>query len=189
MLQFFPLGLAPAFSEDASEIERYRTRQRLLSRGQPRGSPSPGCTEDSDAHDERRRKTSVKWQHRQQQQQHTLLGSQHEDGRWPEPAGTEMRVGFNAFDSSASPEVFDQAQKPVTQAETSRTRPCGGDNQRQGDCLASVERAVTSMGFPVLEWAPGLQHPSTLCAYVPLQCEDWRSHQRFGLYSHQPRYF
>ncbi|KAG6615423.1 uncharacterized protein IUM83_04952 [Phytophthora cinnamomi] len=181
MLQLSALGLASAFGEEASEIERYRARQRLLSRALPPQSSAPSAwTEDSD---ERRRKTSAK----RQQQRLTVLSCQHEDGRWPEPAGTEMRVGFNAFDSSASPEVFDHVQKPETQAAPTTARPCSV----QREChrpTSSVEKAVAAMGFPVLQWAPGLQHPSTLCEYAPLQLEE-DSHQRYGLYCHRPRYY
>ncbi|GMF30102.1 unnamed protein product [Phytophthora fragariaefolia] len=174
MLQFSSHALGAAFAaEEVSEIELFRSRQRLQSRGLPPDSPPSARTDDLAMLEPRRRKTPAKWWHQQQQ-----IGGQHEDGRWPEPAGTEMRVGFNAFDSSASPEVFGQSRQPAAARTGPCERECRRRRRRRERPMTSAERAVTSMGFPVLEWAPGLPHPSTLSDYAPLQLEPWASLQR-----------
>ncbi|GMF64540.1 unnamed protein product [Phytophthora lilii] len=65
--------------------------------------------ESLDEDEGRTRKIPAKWRqkHEQRQQQQRQVSSNFfDDGIWPESDGTEMHLGFNAFDFSASPEAF-----------------------------------------------------------------------------------
>ncbi|KAK1947498.1 hypothetical protein P3T76_001508 [Phytophthora citrophthora] len=64
--------------------------------------------ESLDVEGGRTRKVSAKWRQRQHQAQR---GLGFDDGIWPVSAGTEMHIGFNAFDFSACPEAFDEEEE------------------------------------------------------------------------------
>ncbi|KAE8915687.1 hypothetical protein PF005_g22055 [Phytophthora fragariae] len=85
------------------EVERFRARHRRLCRDHHENSPPNAKIESLDEDDGRTRKISAKWRERRLLQQ---TWHQHEDGYWPKSAGTEMHLGFNAFDFTASPEAF-----------------------------------------------------------------------------------
>ncbi|KAL3670473.1 hypothetical protein V7S43_004792 [Phytophthora oleae] len=91
----------PSFPPQESEIERFRARHRRLCRDQQK-SVATSKIENLDQDEGRTRKISSNWP-----QKHRQVSSlQYEDGFWPGSAGTEMRLAFNAFDFSASPEAF-----------------------------------------------------------------------------------
>ncbi|KAG7379909.1 hypothetical protein PHYPSEUDO_008031 [Phytophthora pseudosyringae] len=169
MFQFMTPALpsgGPRTSLPASEIERFRARHRRLCRGQQAASPSSSRIEALDVDEGRTRKISANWRHKQQQ---TQLRNQFDDGYWPKSAGTEMHLGFNAFDFSASPEAFcDDAEESVaTEApiiEMSRQDDDGvyqdqdqpepasmGDDEQQkrNQHMADVAKQVTAMGVVI----------------------------------------
>ncbi|RLN37087.1 hypothetical protein BBJ28_00007941 [Nothophytophthora sp. Chile5] len=127
MYQFFATTLSTAFgrdarpnaaAEDVAEIERFRARQRKLRRVQRQPEQLSSKVEDLDVHEGRTRKIPAKWrQQQQQQQQQQYSNQQHDDGDWPVSAGTEMHMGFNAFDFSASPEAFFEPEQQQLEAE------------------------------------------------------------------------
>ncbi|GMF49242.1 unnamed protein product [Phytophthora fragariaefolia] len=110
----------------------------------------------------RARKISAKWRLKQQ---HDQLCRQLEDGYWPKSAGTEMHLGFNAFDFSSSPEAFnDEVKEPVEeigpscepepeQGEVLKEQPeVLNDNTSTSDednRMTEVAKQVTAMGFTV----------------------------------------
>ncbi|KAJ8576318.1 hypothetical protein ON010_g2894 [Phytophthora cinnamomi] len=104
MYQTMPAVLSPDtlfISDEAADVERFRDRHRRLCRDhQENSAPNSKHVESLDEDDGRTRKVSANWRDKLQ------TWRQHEDGYWPESAGTEMHLGFNAFDFSASPEAF-----------------------------------------------------------------------------------
>ncbi|CAH0517288.1 unnamed protein product [Peronospora belbahrii] len=100
----------PNLSSDISEIEQFRARRRLLCRGQTTAM-SPTENEEPIVEDGRMRKFSATWQQKQQLEQ---CHRQYDHAIWPRSAGIEMCMGYNAFDFSASPEVFyDEPIEPI----------------------------------------------------------------------------
>ncbi|KAK1945467.1 hypothetical protein P3T76_002515 [Phytophthora citrophthora] len=148
----------------ASEIEKFRARHRRLCRVQQQSlSPSPRI-ESLDVDDGRRRKTSAQWRQKKQN------CNQLDDGYWPKSAGTEMHLGFNAFDFSASPEGFyDEALEPVVvkvpiiesgrqnddELFNDEPEPAGevepafenDEVQKRKQQMTDVAKQVTAMGF------------------------------------------
>ncbi|KAH7484169.1 uncharacterized protein KRP23_3240 [Phytophthora ramorum] len=101
------------FSPDVVEIERFRACHRRHRRNQQLNVAPSSNVEDLDVDEGRTRKTPAKWRERRQQQHQQLPVNHQEDGIWPESAGTEMHLGFNAFDFAASPECFvDEVEQP-----------------------------------------------------------------------------
>ncbi|OWZ08733.1 hypothetical protein PHMEG_00018676 [Phytophthora megakarya] len=145
----FQLHSAPLDFNDSSEIERLRARHRLLSRRQQNSTPV-ATIEDLDVDEGRRRKVSAKW--RQQQS----------DDHWVEATHSETHTSFNAFNFSSCPEAFDQPS-------TLTDKPLSCNNLQQN--FSNVEDAVTSMGFNVREWVPGMQQRSPLGPNVPSQSQ------------------
>ncbi|CAI5701677.1 hypothetical protein KXD40_002879 [Peronospora effusa] len=90
----------PKVGSRSSEIERFRARQRRRCRGQAVAT-SRMKMEKLDIDNGRSRKISANWQ-----QQRIQCCNQDDDGIWSRSAGTEMHLGYNAFDFSASPEAF-----------------------------------------------------------------------------------
>ncbi|EGZ16883.1 hypothetical protein PHYSODRAFT_503501 [Phytophthora sojae] len=146
-------------NRSASEVERFRARHRRLCRGQPQ-SAALSLSSKVDAPDEdegRKRKISANWRQKQRQDR---LCSQFEDGYWPKSAGTEMHLGFNAFDFSSSPEAFcDEPVEPVEEkkptslykleeepVELPAESSSDGDKQ-QKQTMTEVAKQVTAMGF------------------------------------------
>ncbi|KAG3118339.1 hypothetical protein PI124_g1342 [Phytophthora idaei] len=150
----------PKFSREVSEIERFRARHRRLCRGQQDALPGSRI-EALDVDGGRTCKISANWRQNQQQ---TQLRNQLDDGYWPESAGTEMHLGYNAFDSSAPPEGFcDDAEDPVVlkapviepnqqlqpepAVELEPASDDDDDHQKRKQFMADVGKKVASMGF------------------------------------------
>ncbi|OWZ02303.1 hypothetical protein PHMEG_00026157 [Phytophthora megakarya] len=125
------------FSDEAAEIERFRARHRRLCR-QQHVPVSTSNVEALDADDGRTRKISAKWRQKQQTQHR----NQNEDGVWPQSAGTEMHMGFNAFDFASSPEAF-YDKEPVE----ARVEETLGVEEKRKLHMTHVAKQVTSMGF------------------------------------------
>eukprot|EP00644_Phytophthora_capsici_P004500 jgi/Phyca11/111136/e_gw1.19.296.1 len=147
-----------------SDIEKFRARHRRLCRVQQQCLSPNSSIESLDVDDGRRRKVSAKWRQRQQTQHCNQL----DDGYWPKSAGTEMHLGFNAFDFSASPEGFYDdalesvvAKAPIIESEqqdelfNDEPEPAGeiepafeNDKvQKRKQYMTDVARQVTAMGF------------------------------------------
>ncbi|KAF4148116.1 hypothetical protein GN958_ATG02703 [Phytophthora infestans] len=158
------LSSGPNFSRELLEVERFRARHRRLCRGQQAALPVSRI-EALDVEEDRTRKIPANWRQKQQQAQ-TL--NHFDDGYWPESAGTEMHLGYNAFDSTASPEGFcDDTEEsmafkypviePSQQADEGIQREQAGeiklasadddDQQKRKHFMADVGRKVASMGF------------------------------------------
>ncbi|KAL3656886.1 hypothetical protein V7S43_018226 [Phytophthora oleae] len=150
----------------APNIEKFRARHRRLCRVQQQAVSPNSMIESQDVDDGRRRKISVKWRQKQQ----TQHCNQFDDGYWPKSAGTEMHLGFNAFDFSASPEGFyDDALEPVVvkapiiesdqqddgELFNDQPEPAGeaepafenDEVQKRKQYMADVARQVAAMGF------------------------------------------
>ncbi|KAL3674830.1 hypothetical protein V7S43_000757 [Phytophthora oleae] len=97
------------FSKKVPEIERFRAHHRCIHRGHQPTVMGNRNAESLDVEGGRTRKVSAKWRQRQHQAQR---GLGFDDGIWPVSAGTEMRIGFNAFDFSACPEAFNAEEEP-----------------------------------------------------------------------------
>ncbi|ETL92419.1 hypothetical protein L917_09256 [Phytophthora nicotianae] len=123
------------FSEEAAEIERFRARHRRMCRGQQQNASTTSTTEALDVDGGRTRKISAKWRQKQ------LHRNQIEDGAWPQSAGTEMHLCFNAFDFSSSPEAFYEEEPVETTSE-----PVEEEEKRRLH-MAEVAKQVTAMGF------------------------------------------
>ncbi|ETM50096.1 hypothetical protein L914_05804 [Phytophthora nicotianae] len=124
MFQFYASD-GPKLDEKSTDIERHRARHRRMCRGQqPDATPSPQV-EDLDMDDGRTRKISAKWRQQTQQQQVPASNQFHD---------AEMHFGFNAFDFSASPEAFHEAEEQQTE---SKAPPCQ-NNQDATDKNASL---------------------------------------------------
>ncbi|EGZ29695.1 hypothetical protein PHYSODRAFT_475058 [Phytophthora sojae] len=126
------------FSSASAAIEQFRLRQRQLCRGQQQQKQSnAGSLEVENG---RTRKIPANWRRKQEQTTHSRYG--YEDGNWPKAAGTEMYIGFNAFDFSSCPEALSdmEQQQPTSttvglmgvqgfQQPSSLTRPSSFDMQ------------------------------------------------------------
>jgi hypothetical protein len=175
-----------------SEIERFRARHRRMARGQQQ--PASVRVESLDVDDGRTRKISATWRQRQQLAQRNHF----DDGIWPQSAGTEMHLGFNAFDFSSSPEAFcDDTEEPAeTKVLSYEIIENGGDvfseEQPEAECesealllevneqqqqkhLAEVGKQVTAMGFNSASlWEqsfPGLRYPGGPIGQLPTLVE------------------
>jgi hypothetical protein len=112
----------------AAKLEEYRARLRRSSR-KPNQNWSGSAQVDSlDVEGGRARKIPAKW--RRNEQRRTGV----DDGHWPQAAGTEMHVGYNAFDFSSCPEAFEDVGEPASPF-------------IQPQQMSSVEKEVTSMRF------------------------------------------
>ncbi|EGZ29697.1 hypothetical protein PHYSODRAFT_414371, partial [Phytophthora sojae] len=82
-------------------VERLRARQRRMHPINQRQDHSVRSSRAAslDEHEGRRRKISANWSRKQEH------NKSHDDGNWPLPAGTEMHMGYNAFDFSTCPEA------------------------------------------------------------------------------------
>ncbi|EGZ16886.1 hypothetical protein PHYSODRAFT_501770 [Phytophthora sojae] len=129
------------YNDEATDIERFRARHRRLCRDyQENSAQTSKRVESVDEDDGRKRKIPAKWRAKQCQ-----TWNQHEDGYWPESAGTEMHLGFNAFDFSASPEAFnDEPEDPIEIIDLRYDTFCEEDDLV---LMADVAKQVTSMGF------------------------------------------
>ncbi|KAE8915688.1 hypothetical protein PF003_g78 [Phytophthora fragariae] len=161
MFQFKPLESVSTAStrRSASEIERFRARHRRLCRESAALSLSPKV-EALDEDGGRTRKISANWR---QKQQRDRLCSEFEDGYWPKSAGTEMHLGFNAFDFSSSPEAFyDEPEEPVEEKAPAYepdqlpfkvlpsqlpVEPSSDEDVQQRQHMTEVAKQVTAMGF------------------------------------------
>ncbi|KAG7389569.1 hypothetical protein PHYPSEUDO_010214 [Phytophthora pseudosyringae] len=153
------------FSEEAAEIERFRARHRRMCRGQQQAATATAPSiEALDVDDGRTRKISAKWRLKQQQ---TQRRNRHEDGLWPQSAGTEMHIGFNAFDFSSSPEAF--YDEPEEAKASSSAQEDAEERRRQH--MAEVATQVTAMGFNSASlWEqsfPGLRQPGGPIRQLP----------------------
>ncbi|ETI45917.1 hypothetical protein F443_09627 [Phytophthora nicotianae P1569] len=154
----------PKISRQVSEIERFRARHRRLCRGQQTALPGSRI-EALDVDEGRTRKIPANWRKKQQQAQ---ARNNLDDGYWPESAGTEMHLGYNAFDSIASPEgFFDETEESKVVKDTAivpkqqvdeelQSEPVGevkpatvddNDQQKRKQFMADVGKKVASMGF------------------------------------------
>ncbi|CAI5739732.1 unnamed protein product [Peronospora destructor] len=149
----------PKFGSEVSEIERFRACQRHLYRGQAVAT-SLTKIEKIDIDNGRTRKISAN-------RQRVQCCSQDDDGVWPKSAGTEMHLGYNAFDFSTSPEAFyNEPEEPVTTKEfaapgrqpgskelqelvlTIETEHSPLEQQKQEQHITSMaKQQITSMGF------------------------------------------
>ncbi|KAE9283127.1 hypothetical protein PF008_g27478 [Phytophthora fragariae] len=161
MFQFKPLESVSTAStrRSASEIERFRARHRRLCRESAALSLSPKV-EALDEDGGRTRKISANWR---QKQQRDRLCSEFEDGYWPKSAGTEMHLGFNAFDFSSSPEAFyDEPEEPMEEKAPAYepdqvpfkvlppqlpVEPSSDEDVQQRQHMTEVAKQVTAMGF------------------------------------------
>ncbi|KAK1945468.1 hypothetical protein P3T76_002516 [Phytophthora citrophthora] len=148
------------FSQEAAEIEKFRARHRRMRRGQQLNAATSNI-EALDVDDGRTRKISAKWRQKQQQQRNS-----HDDGIWPQSAGTEMHMGFNAFDFSSSPEAFcDDTEELV------ETLPVEDEEEKRRQHMADVGKQVTAMGFNSASlWEqsfPGLRQPGGPIRQLP----------------------
>ncbi|KAE9046368.1 hypothetical protein PR003_g5544 [Phytophthora rubi] len=179
MFQFYAAD-GPKFSEEAAEIERFRARHRRLCRGQtPDVTPSPQV-EDLDVDDGRTRKISAKWRQQQQQQQQVPpVSNQTDDANWA--TDSEMSMGFNAFDFSASPEAFYESEQQQEES---------NNQEEQDDAFKSA--SLWERRFP------GLRQPGGPIRQLPTLGQDalWggpahyatQEAQRRVLY-YQPQYY
>ncbi|KAL4173390.1 hypothetical protein KRP22_005346 [Phytophthora ramorum] len=162
MLQFISPTVGPKLDDEAVEIERFRARHRRLLRHQAQQFTPSSKVEDLDVDDGRKRKISANWRLKQQQ---TQVSIQQGDGHWPASAGTEMLMGFNAFDFSASPEAFYGEQ------EQSVSLCHAHSEQHKQQRMAEVAKQVTSMGFHCASmWEqslPGLRQPGGPIRQLP----------------------
>ncbi|KAH7488734.1 hypothetical protein KRP22_008624 [Phytophthora ramorum] len=146
MFQHSPPSISPSgtkSTQESADIERFRARHRRMCRGSQYGSITTSQVESLNADEGRTRKVSAKWRQKQNR-------SGFDDGNWPVSAGTEMHIGFNAFDFSASPEAFFEEE---AEASVESKAPSYEDNQ-QG-WLVSAEKEVTTMGFNSASmWGP-----------------------------------
>jgi hypothetical protein len=172
MFQFVLPSAGPAFGEEAAEIERFRACQRRLRRGQQQTASSSAAIASLDVDDGRARKISSKWRQRQQQ---SRVRRQREDGAWPQSAGTEMHVGFNAFDFSSSPEAFCEDPAPAKPAESNESEAR----------MAKVAKQVSAMGFNSASlWESG--HPAGQTSLPPCL---WQPPAHFTTFDDQRRGF
>lgn len=181
----FYASSSPDNNAPAADIERYRAKHRRMCRGQPDVSPSSQI-EDLDVQDGRTRKISAKWRQKQQQ---ARLGNQGDDGYWPEACGTEMHVGFNAFDFSASPEAFYEPEEPEQQVEDKPRCPENNQSEQQQEFRSA---SLWERRFP------GLRQPGGPIRQLPTLGQDalwgapvhYATHdaQRRALY-YQPQYY
>ncbi|KAF4317558.1 hypothetical protein BBO99_00003290 [Phytophthora kernoviae] len=169
-------------NEQTPEIERYRAKHRRLCRGQDQSTTTSSQVEDLDVQDGRTRKISANWRQKQQQ---TQLSNQFDDGHWPEAAGTEMHVGFNAFDFSASPEAFIEAEEPQQIEEKPR---CQRNSSQE-----ATEQQRMSMEFNSASlWErrfPGLRQPGAPIRQVPTLGQEamWGAPVHYATYDAQRR--
>ncbi|KAL4105408.1 hypothetical protein PRIC1_003473 [Phytophthora ramorum] len=196
MLPTQPL-VGPKLSDEAAEIERFRARHRRLQRDQTLLSTPSSKVGPLDVDDGRTRKISAKSRQKQQQMQ---LKSQQDDGNWPVAAGTEMHVGFNAFDFSASPEAFQE--DPELHVESKSEPLDEKSEQKQKERMAGVAKQVMSMGFnSAILWErrfPDQRQPGRFIRQLPTfgQSSVWSApvhyatpnDQRRALY-YQPQYY
>ncbi|KAG1711404.1 hypothetical protein DVH05_008656 [Phytophthora capsici] len=103
------------FSKEELEIERFRAHHRCTHRGHQSNAMDNRNAESLDVEGGRVRKVSAKWRQRQHQ---TQRGLGFDDGIWPVSAGTEMHIGFNAFDFSACPEAFEGEELAVCMSQS-----------------------------------------------------------------------
>ncbi|KAG7399000.1 hypothetical protein PHYBOEH_009993 [Phytophthora boehmeriae] len=180
MFQFFSPSLAPSgcSNESPAEIERYRAKHRRLCRSQDQSATPSPQVEDLDVQDGRTRKISAKWRQKQQQ---TQLCNQMDDGHWPEAAGTEMHVGFNAFDFSASPEAFVEAEEPQQIEEEPRCQQ--SSNQQPTPPVEHHSASLWERRFP------GLTQPGAPIRQVPSLGQDamWGAPVHYATYDAQRR--
>ncbi|KAG1686521.1 hypothetical protein DVH05_006487 [Phytophthora capsici] len=132
-----------------------------------RGQQSNAATssiEALDVDDGRTRKISAKWRQKQQQQRNS-----HDDGIWPQSAGTEMHMGFNAFDFSSSPEAFYEDTEELVKARPEM--PVEDEEEKRRQHMANVAKQVTAMGFNSASlWEqsfPGLRQPGGPIRQLP----------------------
>ncbi|GMF64542.1 unnamed protein product [Phytophthora lilii] len=170
---------------------------------------TPPKVEALDVDEGRTRKISAKWR---QKQQETHIRHQFDDGIWPQAAGTEMHLGFNAFDFSASPEAFyDEPEEPLdtdqilfeannheifepglsidVKSMTSEKEV----QQTRKEHMAEVAKQVTSMGFNSASlWErrfPGLCQPRGPIQQLPTFTPNslWGGPVHYATYDDQRR--
>ncbi|KAG3118338.1 hypothetical protein PI124_g1343 [Phytophthora idaei] len=156
-----PPSYGAKFSEEAVEIERFRARHRRMCRGQQNNSLTTARIEALDVDDGRTRKISAKWR---QKQQHC---SQPDDGMWSQSTGTEMDVGFNAFDFSSAPGAFYDEEPAQTTSELVEEE----EEEKCRQHMEEVAEQVTVMGFNGASlWEqsfPGLRQPGGPIRQLP----------------------
>ncbi|GMF39604.1 unnamed protein product [Phytophthora fragariaefolia] len=106
MFKVSPPAISPSnsqFSNASAVIEQFRIRHRQLSRGQQHQKLPSNTGESLEVEDGRARKVPANWREKHER---SRSAHGHEDGNWPKPAGTEMHIGFNAFDFSSCPEAL-----------------------------------------------------------------------------------
>ncbi|KAG6614771.1 uncharacterized protein IUM83_04116 [Phytophthora cinnamomi] len=213
MFQLAPSSDARKASQSASEVERFRAPHRRLCRDQLRPAALSPKVEPLDQDEGRTRKISTKWR---QKQQHDRLCSQFEDGYWPQSAGTEMHLGFNAFDFSSSPEAFYDEPKeppegvkaPLYEPEPRRCEilqeeqqelsveskaPPSGQHEQQKQHMAEVAKQVTAMGFNSSSlWQrrfPGFGQPGGPIQQLPMYGQNslWGAPAHYATYGDQCR--
>ncbi|GMF17438.1 unnamed protein product [Phytophthora lilii] len=101
-------------NKEASAIEQYRACHRRICRDERQFACSTSSAVESlDVDEGRTRKVSAKWRLKRQLQSQSSVG--YDDGNWPKAAGTEMHIGYNAFDFSSCPEALYDMEVPQSQ--------------------------------------------------------------------------
>ncbi|KAE9285212.1 hypothetical protein PR003_g26648 [Phytophthora rubi] len=90
------------FSNMSAAIEQFRVRHRQRCRVQQQQHKELNA-KSLEVEEGRTRKIPANWRQKQEQAK-SRYGC--EDGNWPKAAGTEMYIGFNAFDFSSCPEAL-----------------------------------------------------------------------------------
>ncbi|KAG6617128.1 uncharacterized protein IUM83_04852 [Phytophthora cinnamomi] len=169
MVQVSQPAISPSnnqFSSSSAAIEQFRIRHRQLCRGQQQQQlKQQRYAESLEVEEGRARKISANWRQKQKQEQaQSRYG--YEDGNWPKAAGTEMHIGFNAFDFSSCPEAF----YDLEEQEDNQAASCKGSQQPQqhGATLGALTSA-SSWGLQ------SFRHPGGIIRSTPFDLQATRN--------------